>query len=167
MSTSAPKPSKIIGSKQENTNYTERAAVRVITQNSAKQIIIIHAAKENYYKLPGGGVELEDTDHAIAAQREAMEETGCEVTPEREYFASVEEWRNDLHQFSYCYRATLVKDTGNVELTEDEVEDGLKHEWVSVESALEKMKGAEPTSLLGRFIKERDIFFVQEFLKLA
>lgn len=51
------------------------------------------------------------------------------------------------------------------ELTADEVEDGLEHEWVSVEVAIEKIKACQPKSELGRFIKERNLFFVETFFK--
>lgn len=156
-------PSKTIGTKQ-NIKYEERLAVRVIAKNDRDQILIIHAKKDSYYKLPGGGIEANE-DHIIAAKREALEETGCIVVVEGSCIGEVEEWRNDLHQFSYCYVGKLVDDTGVIELTEEEVEDGLKHEWMSIGTALGKMKSAEPTSELGRYIQERDIFFVETFVK--
>jgi hypothetical protein len=49
------------------------------------------------------------------------------------------------------------------QLTNDEVLDGLKHEWASVEGAIEKM-GCQPTSELGRYIKERDLNVVQTYI---
>jgi 8-oxo-dGTP diphosphatase len=157
------KLSKTIGLQKDDINYVERRAVRVIIKNDKAEIAIIYAKKDNYYKLPGGGIEA-DEDHGIAAKREALEETGCEIIS-NDYIAEVEEWRHDLHQISYCYRATSVKDTGAPELTEEEIVDGLQHEWVPVSSALEKMKASQPTSELGRYIKERDIFFVETFLQ--
>jgi 8-oxo-dGTP diphosphatase len=166
MDTSASKrPSKTIGVQKKDLNYVERLAVRAITKNDKDEIIIIYAKRDNYYKLPGGGIES-DEDHKLAVEREAMEETGCSVHVKGDCIAQVEEWRNDLHQFSYCYEASLVKDTGVLELTEDEVGDGLQHEWASISVALEKMKGVQPTSELGRFIKERDVFFVEAFAGL-
>jgi len=59
----------------------------------------------------------------------------------------------------------LIKDTGVPELTEQEKADGLQHEWISINAALEKMKAIQPTSELGRYIKERDVFFVETFAK--
>lgn len=163
MKTSTSKtPSKRIGIEKEDVDYIERLAVRAITKNEKDEIIIIYAKKDNYYKLPGGGIEA-DEDHKIAILREALEETGCEVHVTGDCIAEVEEWRNDLHQISYCYESKLVRDTGVLELTRDEVGDGLQHEWASISAALERMKAAQPTSELGRFIKERDIFFVETF----
>jgi 8-oxo-dGTP diphosphatase len=150
---------KTIGVKKDIA-YVNRLAVRIIVKNERDEIIIIFAEKGNYYKLPGGGIKA-DEDHRFAGEREAMEETGCKVAIDGDCMAMTEEWRNDLHQISYCYRAHLVEDTGIPELTEDEVVDGLKHEWTSVEAAIEKMKGCQPTSELGEYIKERDLYFVK------
>ena len=45
--------------------------------------------------------------------------------------------------------------------------DGLSHEWASVKDALRQMSAVEPTSELGRFIKERDIFLLTEASRLG
>jgi 8-oxo-dGTP pyrophosphatase MutT (NUDIX family) len=115
--------SKTIGTRKD-IKYEERRAVRVITTNNDDAIIIIYAKKDSHYKLLGSGIEAEEC-HGISAKREALEETGCEVRPEVVCIAEVEEWRNDLHHFSYCYVASIVEDTGLIELTEEEVGDGL------------------------------------------
>ena len=160
--TEMPEP-KVIGTKTD-IPYKERLAVRLLISNDKNEIIIIHAQRDNYYKLPGGGIEA-DEDHHLAGKREAMEETGCNVRVDESCLATTEEWRNDLHQISYCYRAHLLEDTGAPELTHDEVADGLRHEWVTVEVALKKMEERKPTSELGAFIKERDLYFVETYAK--
>ena len=155
-------PSKVIGAKAENVHYIDRQAVRIVATNADAEIILLHAKKDNYYKLPGGGIEKGE-DHRLAGVREAKEETGCKVTLDIDCFAMTEEWRGNLHQMSYCYAAHLVEDTGAIELTDDELVDGLQHEWVSVRAAIEKMQASQPASALGRFIKERDLYFVEEY----
>ena len=154
--------SKVIGVKAEDVHYVDRHAVRIITASDKGEIVIIYVKKGNYFKLPGGGVEKGE-DHRIAGERDAKEETGCKVILDRDCFAVTEEWRNDLHQTSYCYAARFVEDTGATELTDDELVDGLQHEWISVRGAIEKMKASQPTSDLGRFIKERDLDFVEKY----
>lgn len=161
----AAPPSKRVGVKDPSVSYQDRQAVRVIVQNSRNEIILIHIAKGSYFKLPGGGVDPGEP-HSLAAEREVMEETGCKVHIDGECFSTVEEWRNDLHQISYCYRANLIEDTGKPELTDLETSEGLKHEWIDVDGSLEKMKASEPTSDLGRNIKERDIFLIEQFKQL-
>ena len=152
---------KIIGKQNTAVHYQDRKAVRLLISNEKDQIIIIHVKKGNYYKLPGGGVEANE-DHKLAGQREALEETGCKVSV-GDMLGTTEEWRNDLHQMSYCYTAKLVKDTGVTQLTELEKGEGLTHQWLYIGKALELMKACKPTSELGQCIKQRDIFFVEKY----
>ncbi|KAL7939063.1 NUDIX hydrolase domain-like protein [Trichoderma chlorosporum] len=162
---SMPKP-KTIGSKQPDTNYTDRHAVRVVALRSLDklphEIALVHVKKGNYYKLPGGGIEA-DEDHFIAAAREVEEETGAIVAMRNSScIATTEEYRNDLHQISYCYVADVIDDTGSPVLTEQERAEGLCHEWMSIDKALEALAMVEPTLELGRYIQERDIYLLSE-----
>ncbi|KAI9708370.1 MAG: hypothetical protein M1820_004074 [Bogoriella megaspora] len=145
-------PFKVIGTKVD-TQYVDRYAVHDIIKKDKDEIAIIYVVKGNYYKLPGGGIEA-DEDHATAAKREAMEDIGCEIRLNDKCIAAVEEWRNDLHQVSYCYVGHLVEDTGKTALTHEEKAEGLQYEWSTIYTALSKMKEIQPSSELGRFIKE-------------
>ncbi|KAF2430335.1 hypothetical protein EJ08DRAFT_240123 [Tothia fuscella] len=71
-------PLKLIGTKKDDTNYTDRHAVQLVITNFKTQIAILHTKKDNYYKLPGGGIEPNES-HLIAASREALEEFGGTV----------------------------------------------------------------------------------------
>jgi ADP-ribose pyrophosphatase YjhB (NUDIX family) len=158
-------PVKVIGKQDLNVSYTDRHAVRAILYNSTTEhIALIHIAKGNYYKLPGGGIET-DEDHSVAAKREILEETGCEVLIEHTTsFARSEEWRNDLHQISFFYVATLVEDTGRPELTDLESSEGLSHCWIPLDRAISTVRYIQPSSELGKFIQERDLFFIETFI---
>jgi 8-oxo-dGTP diphosphatase len=79
--------------------------------------------------------------------------------------ATTEEYRNDLHQMSYCYVADVVDDSGSPSLTEDEVNDGLGHLWLSINEAKTRMAEAEPRSESSLYIKERDIYLLDEAIK--
>lgn len=158
-------PPKVIGTRAAGVNYVERQAVRVITFNASGQIAIIYAGRDGYYKLPGGGIDPGE-DQRVAAHREMLEETGASIKiRDHGCIATTEEFRNDLHQISFCYCADLVDDTGNAMLTEEEIDDQLQHRWVSVEEAKSLMATAEPMSILGQFIKERDIYLLAEATK--
>ncbi|KAI0203107.1 NUDIX hydrolase domain-like protein [Astrocystis sublimbata] len=152
-------PTKVIGTKQPDVSYTDRYAVRVVALHTAGTIALVYVQKGSYYKLPGGGVEAAE-DYTIAAAREVQEETGAVVAVRDGYIASTEEFRSDLHQISYAYIADVVEATGAPALTEEEVAEGLTYEWVPVRQALETMSAAQPTSELGRFIRERDVYLL-------
>lgn len=119
----------------------------------------------NYYKLPGGGVEPEDPNDTTACQREALEETGCEVDVHPELIAQVTEYRGTLNQESRAYICVVRKDTGKVRLTDVEASEGLVHLWCPITEALQMMKDVEPSNELGKFIKKRDIFLVEAYLQ--
>ncbi|KAK1254823.1 hypothetical protein MKX08_008818 [Trichoderma sp. CBMAI-0020] len=156
---------KTIGIRQPETQYIDRYAVRIVALNTSGDIAVIYAEKGNYYKLPGGGTEV-DEDHHIAAQREVEEEIGATVSLRGTgCIATTEEFRNDLHQISYCYTADVLDTSGHPSLIEEERIDGLSHRWMPVDEALETMDLAEPTSELGCYIQKRDIYLFAEAKK--
>ncbi|ELR06205.1 hypothetical protein GMDG_07860 [Pseudogymnoascus destructans 20631-21] len=141
---------RIIGTKRPEISYKECPAARVIAFNAARKVAIVYTKRERYYKLPGGGIDSGE-QHEMAALREMQEETGGIVKIRK--------------NFGCCYVADVVDDSGSPSLTEDEVNDGLGHLWLSVDEAKTKMAGAEPRSELGLYIKERDIYLLGEAIR--
>lgn len=90
---------KVIGTQDSTIEYIDRHAVRLILINTHNQIVIIHARKDDYYRLPGGGIE-DDEDHAVAAVREAKEETGCIIKVDGECMATTEVGTSEFLQLS-------------------------------------------------------------------
>ncbi|KAK4060135.1 hypothetical protein Trihar35433_10367 [Trichoderma harzianum] len=157
---------KIIGTKDPAKSYTDRKSTRVVALKPSGEIAIIYVKKGNYYKLPGGGIEKEESP-TEAALREVKEETGAIVAlRSTNYFATTEEFRFHQHQVSYCYLADVVDDAGEPSLTEEELADGFVQQWMTVNKALEAMSTVEPTTEFGSFVKERDIFVLTEVLRL-
>ncbi|PTB37563.1 hypothetical protein M441DRAFT_60751 [Trichoderma asperellum CBS 433.97] len=157
---------KTIGIQQPETAYIDRYAVRIVALNPLGDVAIIYVKRGNYLKLPGGGIEINE-DHHNAAQREVEEETGAVVSLRGTgCIATTEEFRSDLHQISYCYLADVLDTSGNPSLTEEERIDGLSHQWLPINKAIEAMTSAEPTSELGRYIQERDVYLLTEVRKV-
>ena len=65
-------------SEEEVKKYRVREAGRAVVVDENGMIALLHVTKENYYKLPGGGIE-DTEDKMIALKRECKEEIGCDV----------------------------------------------------------------------------------------
>lgn len=135
----------------------ERRASRAVIFDKGKNVVLLHATKKNFHKLPGGGIE-EGEDIEKALRREVLEEVGCEITNIRE-LGMVEEYRGkfELHQISYCFLADLIGEKGKPQLTEDEIADGFKTVWLGIEAAIQKLENDAPVEdYEGKFIQLRD-----------
>ena len=148
--------------------YRERRASRAIVFDNDGKVALLNATKKSYHKLPGGGIE-EGEDIKAALGRELLEEIGCVVDNLRE-LGIIEEFRNGnlkLHQLSYCFLADIVGEKGIPNLEDGEAADGFETVWVDLEEAikiLESETGIERYE--GKFIRLRDLIFLQEALKL-
>ncbi len=143
-------------------NYRVRNAARGVVIDESNKIALLHVSKENYYKLPGGGIEDKE-DHIDAFKRECLEEIGCEVEIIKD-LGLIVEYRKifGLKQTSYCYLAKLKGSKGSPEFTESETKKGFKEVWLTLEEA----KGAlerEALSFEGKaYIVPRDIAILNE-----
>ncbi|KAL7946593.1 NUDIX hydrolase domain-like protein [Trichoderma barbatum] len=157
---------KLIGTRNPSKTYTDRQSTRVVAIQPSGEIALLYVKEGSYYKLPGGGIEAEESQ-ADAAVREVREETGAIVTLRNTgCFATTEEFRLHHHQISFCYLADVVDGTGEPCLTEEELADGYVHLWMTVNQALEAMSAAEPTTDFGCSVKERDIYVLTEAQRL-
>jgi 8-oxo-dGTP diphosphatase len=150
---------------ENNNGFKIRKAARAVVFDNENKIAILKVANHNYHKLPGGGVE-EGEDIARALEREAMEEIGCKISVDGEV-GKIIEHRDEfnLKQESYCYLAKVVGDKGQPDFTEKEINDGFSILWVSLDEAIEKIKKDSPDNYEGKFIKMRDLCFLEESKK--
>ncbi|PNP47267.1 hypothetical protein TGAMA5MH_01082 [Trichoderma gamsii] len=156
---------KVIGTRQPDKTYTDRKSTRIVALRSSGEVAIIHVKVGNYYKLPGGGIEANES-HSDAALREVKEETGAVVALHGDYFATTEEFRFHLHQMSYCYLADVLDDAGEPCLTDEELADGFTCHWMDTYKAMEMMVAAAPTTEFGCFVKERDTYVLAVAAKI-
>lgn len=122
--------------------WTRRAARGVLTNDKA-QTAMMHFTKTGVCKLPGGGMEDNETIE-VALRREIREETGYEITDIRE-LGMVEENRqaSGMHQLSYCYMARVTDFVGT-DLTEKEAGQGMELVWVdTIDAAIEMIRAGQ------------------------
>ncbi len=138
--------------------FRRREAARAVVFDAEGRIALLHVAKKNYYKLPGGGLEG-DEDRHLALRRECLEEIGCAIEIQGEVGMTVE-YRKifSLHQTSYVYRASVVGKKGSPEFTPEEAAEGFEVVWLPISDALTALRSSRATDAEGReYIVPRDI----------
>lgn len=135
--------------------YGIRRASRGILVNRGK-IALLNVTKFNYHKLPGGGLEPNESI-AEAFKREALEETGCQCEI-LDQSGVIIEWRDQfkLLQISYVLLAKVKGKIGQNRLEQGEIDEGFKLEWVPLDKIDKVLNEDNPTNYEGRFIKIRD-----------
>ena len=154
-------------SEEEVKSYRIREAGRAVVIDGENKIALLHVSKENYYKLPGGGVE-EGEDKISALHRECREEIGCDVEIINE-IGFIIEYRKifNLKQTSYCYLAKVKGSKGFPDFTDSEKNKGFKVVWLSYEEAVKVLNESNTTSIEGGYyIVPRDLAFLEEAFNL-
>ncbi len=114
-----------------------RQAARCILLNDKDEVALVYFGRDNFYKLPGGGID-EGERVVDALRREVREETGYEIT-DIEELGIVEENRYycGMHQVSYCYTARATMQ-GELAPTAEEVAAGVEVRWAdSLQTAMD------------------------------
>jgi 8-oxo-dGTP pyrophosphatase MutT (NUDIX family) len=156
-------------SDEEANGYSAREAARVIVFDGNGLVALLHATKNHYYKLPGGGIENGETKEG-ALKRECLEEIGCNIEITNELGFTVEyRKRFQIKQTSYCYIAKLVGEKGVPKLEKDEVEEGFEPVWLPLADAIKKVKESKPvaTKIDGPYIISRDTALLESAAKMV
>jgi len=152
-------------------NPQVRYASRGIVFNKDNKIAIFNKVNKNEFKLPGGGVEKEET-FSEAFIREVREETGCILDNIKE-IGYVEEYKSqsNFKQISKVFIGECRKQNNFLNLTEKEKDEGGTLLWMDIDEALETMKNSFD-NLIGskyeniyitKFIVTRDIKILEYY----
>lgn len=135
---------------------------------------IFYKENMNEYKLPGGGLELNDQPD-IAFKREVLEETGYNIKNEK-LIGITTEIKSKLNfiQTSFVFVATKVGEQTQPTMTEKEIAEGGKFLWLDINDAIKKMEasidklkaGIEESVYSTTFVVKRDILILKNYLKL-
>jgi len=150
-------------SEDEVKKYWIRNAARAIVFDNEGLIALLYATKNHYYKLPGGGIEKEETNEE-ALKRECLEEIGCNIEIIGELGFTVEYRKKyNLNQISYCYVAKIVSEKGTPRLEKDEIEEGFQTIWLSIQDAIKKIKDSSTSDYEAPYMVARDTALLNEF----
>jgi 8-oxo-dGTP diphosphatase len=147
-------------------NYKTREASRAVLFDDKNLIPLLFVSKFNYHKLPGGGIEKGE-DKIQALVREIKEEVGSAIEVGVE-IGKIIEYRSefDLKQISYCYLGKVLS-KGRQRLEQGEIDEGFKLDWIPLNEAIKLMENDKPENYEGKFIRERDLAFLNEAEKLV
>lgn len=150
---------------EEASTYALREAVRALVFDEDNKIALLKVSRDAYFKLPGGGVEV-DEDFETALKRECLEEIGCEITNIKPLGCTYEYWKEDLEkQISYCYVTELHGQKGNPALTQSEMDRGFETVWITLDEAITILESCTPTQWEGDYIPLRELVFLREFVE--
>jgi 8-oxo-dGTP pyrophosphatase MutT (NUDIX family) len=147
-----------------------RFAVRALCFNAKGEIAIIHIkgkdnfGKKNYYELPGGGIEENETPE-VALIREMKEELGVRVKTIQNLGVVTYNFNLlGLKTIAYCY-ACSVK--GNSKNKWTKVEQAQIDEIIWLKpSALKKLLTSTKVKNVGKIIHKRELLVLKEWEKL-
>ena len=153
-------------SENETRGYKIREAAKAIVFDENNLVALLYSTKNRYYKLPGGGVE-KDESYETALKRECVEEIGCEVEIINELGVIVEYRKKyNLKQTSYCYLAKVKGKKGVPKLEPDEIEEGFETVWHPIQKALQEIKNnSNFTVYEAPYMVTRDTAFLEEATK--
>ena len=150
-----------------------RLSARGIVVRKDGRIAIFYKSIKNEYKLPGGGIENNESEEE-AFKREVLEETGCIIEIE-EKLGITEEYKTktNFKQISNVFIGRVIEDTKQLNVTQKEKEEGAQLIWKTPEEALkliidcyDNLVGSKYESVyMTKFIVLRDRKILEYYLK--
>jgi 8-oxo-dGTP diphosphatase len=130
----------IFGGTPELVNIISRYGSRGVLIDTNFNIAMMHMTTIDLLKLPGGGLEAGESGED-AFLREIKEETGynAEVTYKLGYIEEHKS-KNNFLQLSYCYIALASSRTGEINLSESELQLGMAVKWMTLTEALQSIR---------------------------
>ncbi|SHH76451.1 NUDIX domain-containing protein [Clostridium grantii] len=157
-----------IENSKENIKYEIRKAARAVLINENNKIAVLHVAKDNYYKLPGGGVEGNESIYETLS-REVYEEVGSDIEVIDE-IGIIFEYRDSFEQLqiSYNYLCKTKGELIETEFTQSEIDHKFTLKWMSFDEAVKEIESYNGNKYVAKFISLRDLYILKEtekFLK--
>lgn len=153
----------------ETVGYIDRVTGKAIIFDKEGMIALVGNNQNDFYLLPGGGVDREE-EVIAGVSRECLEEVGCKVGSFKEV-GCIEDYRprDKKHYISYCYVVYVDGDKGTPYYTEKEISVGMHVKWVTISEALVILRQQKTDLEEGRvkfyntgYNIVRDLLFLEE-----
>jgi len=147
----------------ENKKEIRRAARTVIIDETTNKIAIMEVKGGDYHKIPGGGVEGDESLEE-AALREAIEEGASDV----ELLTDLGETEFESPVFpglinrSVCFLARKIREHKTTAFTEEEMENKFKLLWLTFDEAIEKFENVTSKIQFELEMNNRDMKYVKK-----
>jgi len=137
-----------------------RNGARGIVVRDDSKIAVFYKKNKNEYKLPGGGIENDESPEE-AFKREVLEETGCYVEIIKKLGITEEhKTKNNFMQTSHIFVSKVIKDSKHLHLTDQEKDEGAVLIWEEPEKALELIKNCYEEVLSSKYYSEYSTKFM-------
>lgn len=126
--------------------YGVRPSARAILFDSKSRIALMHVVGDNYYKLPGGGIDKGE-EIEMALRRELREEVGASSVEILEDVGQIDIYLDKLKKKSehVCFIAKLNGSIVETERTKEEIEQGYETVWVdTIDDAIHLVESGSP-----------------------
>lgn len=141
----------VFGEKVAGVNYQYRYGVYGIVSRENKSQICLVQAPNGAFFLPGGEIEA-DENHALALERELLEELGATATL-GQYFGQADEYFYSSHRDKYFCNPAYIYETLDARFDQAPLEDFNKIFWFDIATAHEKLKRGSHKWGLEQWIK--------------
>lgn len=150
---------------RSDARYRLRKTARALIFQENK-IAVLNAARLHLHKLPGGGIEKNESK-ASGLNREILEETGCKITETRELGITIE-YREaiEMVQISYVFTGNIQDGIEMPNFTRKEQYEGFQLVWLTVVEAISMMENEDrPKTYAGKFINARDLAILEYYIR--
>jgi len=141
-----------------------RRAARTVIFDENNRVAILEVQDGAYHKIPGGGIESNETEE-LAAIREAIEEAGCdtELMNKLGELEFIDPDHNEMIHHSVCFLARKIKEHKTTNFTEHEIKNRFRLTWLNIDEAVKLFKALKSAKPFEIAMNNRDL----EFLILA
>jgi 8-oxo-dGTP diphosphatase len=142
-----------------------KEGVRAVLLNNEGLVSVQHLGLLNYHELPGGGIEVGESEE-VALRREIVEEVGCQIVIKDKIGVIIEyRYLNELPHVSHAYLCGVEGEERNPSYKGYEVDQARKPVWMSLDDALSVMENYPEVPHKAQFIVEREKRFLEEAKK--